>query len=157
MRRIRNQFINIAVFVTVILGFNLMHQFDYAASAQERYREDPRLRKSRARDALMNAMRLNASVEVMLRQGSEDTGKMIKMLSESYGWQVKSITQIEGVVREASFKDPTMERGIKDMYDIGKPCTQAAEGDIKNGDFDHALGLLAQAKLAHQRFLILTY
>jgi hypothetical protein len=157
MRKIHSHLINVVVIVTAILSGNLIFQIENPVFAQERYREDPRLRKARARDALLNAMRLNAAVEVMLRQGSDNTGKMLKMLSESYGWQVKSIGQIEGVVREASFKDPTMERGIKDMYDIGKPCTQGAEGDIKNGDYDHALGLLAQAKLAHQRFLVLTY
>ena len=127
------------------------------AHAQNRYREDPKLRKSRARDALTRAMTLNAQVELMLHQGSGDINRMVQMLGQSYGYQVTSIAQMEGIVREASFKDPIVERGILDMYERGKPATMVAQTQIKNGDYGAALESLATAKDSHRRFMALLY
>ena len=127
------------------------------AHAQKRYREDPKLRKSRARDALVKAMNLNAQVEMMLHQNSDQVSQMMQMLSQSYGYQVTAIAQMEGLVREASFKDPMMERGILEMYERGKPPTMQAQSDIKRGDYGSALGGLAAAKQTHRKFMALLY
>jgi hypothetical protein len=148
-----------AVGILALVGFGFLPS-DFpttVAHAQNRYREDPKLRKSRAREALTKAMTLNAQVEMMLMQNSDQTAKMIQMLSQSYGYQVTSIAQLEGVVREASFKDPVMERGILDMYERGKPETMLAQTHIKNGDYGAAANSLTNAKASHRRFMVLLY
>src|SRR5258705_3775239 len=116
MRRQVNYYLAIALLVTP--GGVLMPNefFATVADARQRYQEDPKLRKSRARQAMTQAMTLNAQVEMMLNQGSDQVDKMVQMLSQSYGYQVTAIGQMEGIVREAKFKDPMMERGILDMY-----------------------------------------
>jgi len=138
-------------------AFSLSDLSTAVAQAQNRYREDPKLRKSRAREALVKAMTLNAQVEMMLIQGSDQAAKMLQMLSQSYGYQVTSIAQLEGVVREATFKDPMMERGILDMYERGKPETMLAQTYIKNGDYPSAVSSLTKAKDCHRRFMALLY
>jgi hypothetical protein len=127
------------------------------AIAQARYQENPTIRKSKARDALTKARMLNAQVEMMLLKNSDQVGKMVEMLSQSYGYQVTAIAQAEGIVREAKFKDPTLASGILDMYEHGKPATMMAQTQIKTGDYGAALGSLAGAKQSHQRFMMLLY
>jgi hypothetical protein len=127
------------------------------AHAQKRYRENPQLRKSRAREALVKAMTLNAQVEMMLHQNSDQVSQMMQLLSQSYGHQVTAIAQMEGLVREASFKDPIMDRGILEMYEQGKPPTMRAQSDIKRGDYAAALQSLAVAKRTHRKFMQLLY
>ena len=149
-----------AVGLSAFLAFGfILSDFVAAPEAlsQKRYREDPKLRKSRARDALVKAMTLNAQVEMMLHQNSGDVNRMVQMLSQSYGHQVTSIAQLEGVVREASFKDPLMERGILEMYTSGKPPTLQAQSEIKSGDYGSALNSLAVSKRTHQKFMTLLY
>ena len=120
------------------------------------YREDPRVRKQKSQTALFKAMELNAKVAIMMQQGSDQNERMIKMLSDSYGYQIVAITQMEGVVRESCFKDPLIEWAIKNMYEQGKPATLRAESKLRNGDPD-ILGELESAKQTHQRFLLVTY
>lgn len=149
----------LAVGVLALFGSGIVASeiFTPAAHAQKRYREDPKLRKSRAREALVKAMTLNAQVEMMIHKNSGDVAKMVQMLSQSYGYQVNSIAQLEGVVREASFKDPLMERGILEMYTSGKPPTMQAQSEIKSGDYASALNSLAVSKRTHQKFMTLLY
>jgi len=149
-------------FAVAILALGAAHfgPIDFTATvahAQKRYREDPKLRKSRAREALTKAMMLNAQVEMMIYQNSDQIDNMIKMLSQSYGHQVTAIAQLEGVVREASFKDPMMQRGILDMYERGKPETMLAQTHIKNGNYSAAVNSLKAAKESHRRFMALLY
>ena len=157
MLRHVNYYLAIALVVTV--GWVLMPNkfFASVADAQQRYQEDPKLRKSRARQALTQAMTLNAQVEMMLNQGSDQIDKMVQMLSQSYGYQVTAIAQVEGIVREAKFKDPMMERGILDMYERGKPPTMQAQSEVKSGDYGSALGSLTTAKQTHRKFMALLY
>ena len=157
MRRQAHYYLAIALLVTS--GLVLMPNVFFAtvADAQQRYQENPQLRKSKARDALVKAMSLNAQVEMMLNQGSDQVDKMVQMLSQSYGYQVTAIAQVEGIVREAKFKDPMMERGILDMYERGKPPTMEAQTYIKTGDYGSALGSLAGAKQTHRKFMTLLY
>lgn len=149
----------LAAGILALVGFAfVLSEFSLTvAHAQKRYQENPNLRKSRARDAMNKAMMLNAQVEMMLLQNSPQVGKMVEMLQQSYGHQVTAIAQLEGVVREATFKDPMMERGILDMYEHGKPATLIAQTQIKNGDYGAALGSLAGAKQSHHRFMALLY
>lgn len=129
-----------------------------AAYAQNnKYRVDPKIRKGKARQAMMKAMELNAQVEMMIKQGSESAGKMMEMLSQSYGYQVAAIGEAEGLVREAKFKDPVLQQAIKEMYRYGKPGTINAESQIRNGNIHSALGSLAGAKRIHQKFMTLLY
>ena len=151
----------------LILGFILLNSITaplppaHAAvgCGPNTYKENPRLRKQKSQTALYKAMELNAKVVMMLQQGSDQYERMVKMLSESYGFQVVSIGQMEGLVRESCFKDPVIERGIKEMYDHGKPNTQAAENLLRMGNMDinTVLSYLAEAKKIHQKFLLLTY
>jgi hypothetical protein len=94
---------------------------------------------------------------MMIYQNSDQIDNMIKMLSQSYGHQVTAIAQLEGVVREASFKDPMMQRGILDMYERGKPETMLAQTHIKNGNYSAAVNSLKAAKESHRRFMALLY
>ena len=157
MRTHACRYLSLAILAAV--GFTFLPNFftRTVAHGQERYRENPQLRKSKARDALVKAMSLNAQVEMMLNQGSDHVDKMVQMLSQSYGYQVTAIAQVEGIVREAKFKDPMMERGILDMYERGKPPTMEAQTYIKTGDYGSALGSLAGAKQTHRKFMILLY
>jgi len=157
MHRHVNYYLAITLVVTV--GWVPMPNTFFAsvADAQQRYQEDPKLRKSRARQALTQAMTLNAQVEMMLNQGSDQIDKMVQMLSQSYGYQITAIAQVEGIVREAKFKDPMMERGILEMYTSGKPPTMAAQTQVKSGDYGSALGSLAGAKQTHRKFMALLY
>jgi hypothetical protein len=122
-----------------------------------RYRMDPKLRKKLGREALTKAMELNARVELMIHQGSDQFEKMNSMLNQSYAEQIKAIGAIEGLVRESCFKDPSMIKGIESMYTEGKPFTMQGAQKIKNGDGPGALESLARAKLAHHRFMIFMY
>lgn len=157
MCRLTRRYLSLAILAMAAFALMPTTFSTTVANAQQRYREDPRIRKSKARDALLKAMTLNAQVEIMLNQGSDQVDKMVDMLSQSYGYQVTAIAQLEGVVREASFKDPMMEQGILDMYEHGKPATMMAQSQIKSGDYGSALGSLAGAKLSHQKFMILLY
>ena len=145
-------------FITVV-GFVLTPPSFSApvAYGQQRYQENPTLRKSKGRDALTKAMTLNAQVAVMLHQGSEQIDDMVRMLGQSYGHQVAAIAQAEGIVREVKFKDPIMERSILEMYEEGKPPTMMAQSQIKGGDYDSALASLAVAKRTHQKFMTVLY
>jgi hypothetical protein len=157
MLKLARSYLTVGILVFAGVGLILSASSTTLAQSPKRYREDPRLRKSRARDALLKAMTLNAQVEMMLMQNSDQATKMIDMLRQSYGYQVTSIAQVEGIVREASFKDPTMERGILDMYEHGKPATLIAQTQIKNGDYGGAMASLAGAKQSHQRFMMILY
>ena len=83
--------------------------------------------------------------------------KMNKMLLDSYAYQIKAIGALEGLNREACFKDPSIDKGIEMMYGIGKPATEQAAGLAQQRDFAGALERLAAAKLAHHRYMILLY
>jgi hypothetical protein len=155
-KRFRN-ILRIGLLSVVAVGVVAIDFSAGVAHAQKRYREDPKIRKSRAREALVKAMSLNAQVEMMLHQSSDQVGKMVQMLAQSYGHQVTAIAQLEGVVREASFKDPLMERGIVDMYERGKPSTMLAQSQIKSGDFGGALQSLKASKDSHRKFMALLY
>jgi hypothetical protein len=157
MRIHSRRYFAIGILALLGVGFIPSDFSTTVAHAQKRYRENPQLRKSRARDALVKAMTLNAQVEMLLHQGSDQVSKMLQMLAQSYGHQVTSIAQLEGVVREASFKDPIMERGILDMYERGKPSTMLAQTQIKTGDYGAALQSLKAAKDSHRRFMALLY
>lgn len=139
-------------------GFELLPPTAIAAACDpNRYRENPQMRKKKSREALSKAMELNAKVEMMIAQGSDNAALMIQMLSQSYGFQITAIGQMEGLEREACFKDAAIEHGIKDMYEIGKPRTQHASSLITAGDFNGALESLAIAKQTHRHFSILLY
>lgn len=138
-------------------SFTAANVVQAASCDPRRYQENPRLRKQKAREALAKAMELNAKVEIMLAQGSQDIGKMTQSLSQSYGYQITAINQMEGLQREACFKDPAIDKGILSMYEVGKPNTDRATSLIRMGDFAAAAEALANAKQAHRRYSILLY
>jgi hypothetical protein len=121
------------------------------------YRENPRVRKQKSQTALIKAMELNATVVMMVQKGSEEFEKMAQLLSQSYGYQITAIGQMEGLVRESCHKDPTLERGILDMYTKGKPPTEHAAGILRLQSTDGVIESLSVARQTHQQFLLLTY
>ncbi|GEM_PF-5544068 len=151
-------FLASALVVLTGSGFT-SQQFAGTAYAQwhSQNNAEARARKNKAQKALLQAMELNARVEMMIKQGIDERDKMEGWLDQSYGFLAVAINEMEGVNRMAKFKDPMVERGIKDMYNDGKPETMKARGSIAVGAFDDALEHLAKAKLVHQRFLIVTY
>ncbi len=156
---------NATVFLLTLAMFAVVggglprHEFAGTAYAQWHNQNsgEARVRKNKAQKALLQAMELNARVEVLIKQGSDDVAQMNRLLDQSYSLQAVAINAMEGVNRMAKFKDPLLERGISDMYGTGKPATLRARSDISAGAFDSALEDLAKAKVAHQRFLIVTY
>jgi len=129
-----------------MLGSSLSSLFEIPVINAAEYRVDPRIRRKTARDHLTAALMANASVTVMLLQGSDDRGRMQKMLTKAYGDYVRAIGALEGLNREAKFQDPLVDQAVSLLYQC-KGTTAQAEGAAKAGNSQEAMEFLANAKL----------
>jgi len=132
--------------LAVILGSSLSSSFEIPVINAAQYRVDPKIRRKNARDYLTSALTLNATVTVMLLQGSDDRGRMQKMLTKAYGDYVRAIGALEGLNREAKFQDPLVDQAVSLLYQ-SKGTTMQAESAAKAGNSQEAMEFLANAKL----------
>jgi hypothetical protein len=146
----------VVTFLSCLLTFP--PSFSFAAGLlrkRAQYHVDPRKRQQIAVDNLLKAMQLNMQVTQMIMQKAGNPQEMSKMLQASYGHQVKSLNEMQGILREADLKDPMLDQAIKLMYRKGKPYTARAETGLhqKPPNFQFALRNLEISKKTHNQVL----
>ena len=146
----------VVTFLSCLLAFP--PSFSFAAGLlrkRAQYHVDPKKRQAVAIDRLMKAMQLNLVVTQMIMQRKGNPQEMMQMLQTSYGHQIKSINEMQGIVREADLKDPMLEQAIKLMYKKGKPSTARAETGLhqKPPNFQYALKNLEVSRETHSKVL----
>jgi hypothetical protein len=129
-----------------VFGFLSLLQTPDLGGASGGYRVDPKIRRKVAREHLMSAMQLNATAAAMLQQGSDNLGKIGDMLNKAYGDYVRAIGALEGLNREAKFKDPMVDQAVSLLYQA-KGTTLRAGGAAGEGRPEESLEHLQTARM----------